>query len=94
MSLAAGSSCSPRISTSAWNDGRPDPFTAFENVGRAYLAFAHDEPAYYSAMFEAGLALDDDPGLRELAERSFAVLRRGVGDPLHSPTCRESVRLR
>jgi len=59
----------------AWNDGRPDPFTAFENVGRAYLAFAHDEPAYYSAMFEAGLALDDDPALREVAERGFAVLR-------------------
>ena len=60
----------------AWNDSRPDPLTAFENVGRAYLAFARDEPAYYSAMFEAGLSLDDDPGLREIAERSFAVLRR------------------
>jgi AcrR family transcriptional regulator len=60
----------------AWNDGGPDPFTAFENVGRAYLAFAHDEPAYYSAMFETGLSLDDDPDLRQVAERSFAVLRR------------------
>src|SRR5215813_12131288 len=59
----------------AWNDGRPEPFAAFENVGRAYLAFAHDEPAYYSAMFEAGLSLDAEPGLREVAERSFAVLR-------------------
>ncbi len=60
----------------AWDDGRPEPFAAFENVGRAYLAFAHDEPAYYSAMFEAGLSLDDDLDLREVAERSFAVLRR------------------
>jgi AcrR family transcriptional regulator len=60
----------------AWNDGRPDAFTAFENVGRAYLAFARDEPSFYSAMFEAGLSLDDDPGLREVAERSFAVLRK------------------
>jgi AcrR family transcriptional regulator len=59
----------------AWNDGRPDPFAAFENFGRAYLAFARDEPAYYSAMFEAGLSFDDDPPLREAAERSFAVLR-------------------
>jgi AcrR family transcriptional regulator len=59
----------------AWNDGRPDPFAAFENVGRAYLAFARDEPAYYSAMFEAGLSLDEGPDLREVAERSFAVLR-------------------
>ena len=59
----------------AWNDGRPDPFAAFENVGRAYLAFARDEPAYYSAMFEAGLSFDDDPLLRQAADRSFAVLR-------------------
>ncbi|HXC90922.1 MAG TPA: TetR/AcrR family transcriptional regulator [Stellaceae bacterium] len=58
-----------------WADGRPDPFSAFENVGRAYLAFARDEPAYYSAMFEAGLSFDDDPALRQAADRSFAVLR-------------------
>ena len=55
----------------AWNDGRPDAFAAFESVGRAYLAFAHDEPAYYSAMFEAGIPLDTDPGLREAAGRAF-----------------------
>jgi AcrR family transcriptional regulator len=59
----------------AWNDGGPDPFTAFENVGRAYLAFARDEPAYYSSMFEAGLSFDDDPALRQAGDRSFAVLR-------------------
>src|SRR6202162_2664563 len=41
----------------AWNDGRPEPFAAFEALGRAYLAFARDEPAYYFAMFEAGLPL-------------------------------------
>src|SRR6202158_4122864 len=29
----------------AWNEGRPGPFVAFENVGRAYLAFAREEPA-------------------------------------------------
>jgi len=62
----------------AWNEGRPDPFAAFENVGRAYLAFAREEPAFYSAMFEAGLPLDDDPGLREAADRAFAVLRRAT----------------
>jgi AcrR family transcriptional regulator len=59
----------------AWDDGRPDPFSAFENVGRAYLAFARDEPAYYSAMFEAGLSFDHDPALRQAGDRSFAVLR-------------------
>jgi AcrR family transcriptional regulator len=62
----------------AWNDGRPDPFAAFEKVGRAYLAFAREEPAYYSAMFEAGLSSDDDPALRQAQERSFAVLRRAA----------------
>ena len=59
----------------AWNDGRPDPYRAFENVGRAYLAFARDEPAHYSAMFEAGVPLDSDPQLREAGENAFAVLR-------------------
>jgi AcrR family transcriptional regulator len=59
----------------AWNEGRPEPFSAFENVGRAYLAFARDEPAYYSAMFEAGLSYGGDPALRQAADRSFAILR-------------------
>src|SRR5689334_13656632 len=36
----------------AWSEGRPDTFRAFENVGRAYLAFAREQPAFYSAMFE------------------------------------------
>ena len=60
----------------AWSDGKPDLFRAFENVGRAYLGFARNQPAYYSAMFEAGVALDSDPGLRQVSERAFAVLRR------------------
>jgi AcrR family transcriptional regulator len=62
----------------AWNDGRPDPFTAFEAVGRAYIAFARDEPAYYSAMFEAGVPLDADPELRQAADRAFGVLRQAA----------------
>jgi AcrR family transcriptional regulator len=59
----------------AWDGGRPDPFTAFDRVGKAYLHFAKSEPAYYSAMFEAGIPLDSDPELREAGERAFAVLR-------------------
>ena len=59
----------------AWNKGEPDALRAFENLGRAYLAFARNEPAYYSAMFEAGLPLDTDPGLLQASERAFAVLR-------------------
>src|SRR5947208_6271020 len=60
----------------AWDNGRPEPYRAFENTGRAYLHFARNEPAYYSAMFEAGIALDADPGLRDAAARAFEVLRR------------------
>jgi AcrR family transcriptional regulator len=59
----------------AWDDGRPDPFSAFERLGKAYLAFARSEPAYYSAMFEAGIPPDADPELREAGERAFGVLR-------------------
>jgi AcrR family transcriptional regulator len=60
----------------AWNDGRPEPFAAFENLGRAYLAFAREEPAYYAAMFEAGVPLDADPALRDASDRAFGVIRR------------------
>ena len=63
---------------SAWNGGRPDVFKAFENVGKAYLHFARSEPAYYSAMFEAGVPLESNPELREAGERCFAVLRQAT----------------
>jgi len=59
----------------AWSDGRPDTFAAFEALGKAYLAFARTEPAFYSAMFEAGIALDASPELRLAGDRAFAVLR-------------------
>jgi AcrR family transcriptional regulator len=59
----------------AWNDGLPDPLAAFERMGRAYLDFARTEPAYYSAMFEAGLALDVSQESHDAGERAFAVIR-------------------
>ena len=61
--------------TQAWDDGRPDTVTAFERVGKAYLAFARNEPAFYSAMFESGLPTDVSPTLQTAAERAFAVIR-------------------
>jgi AcrR family transcriptional regulator len=59
----------------AWDDGRPDIFAALDRLGKAYLEFARAEPAYYSAMFEAGIPLATSPELRAAGERAFAVLR-------------------
>ena len=61
--------------TAAWDDGRPDTVTAFERVGHAYLAFARNEPAFYSAMFESGLPVDANPTLQAASERAFAIIR-------------------
>jgi AcrR family transcriptional regulator len=60
----------------AWDGGRPNALRAFEAVGRAYLGFARDEPAYFTAMFEAGVSDHDDPALRAAGDRAFEALRR------------------
>lgn len=62
----------------AWNDGRPDPLSALGAMGRAYLAFAREEPAYYSAMFEVGLPLDQHGDLVVAGDRALAVLRQAA----------------
>src|SRR3977135_4084670 len=59
----------------AWDGGKPDVFTAFDRLGRAYLEFARTDTAYYSAMFEAAVPLDTNPELRAAGERAFGVLR-------------------
>jgi AcrR family transcriptional regulator len=59
----------------AWHDGRPDALAALDRMGKAYLAFARAEPAYYSAMFESGIAPDTNPDLRAAGDRAFNVLR-------------------
>jgi AcrR family transcriptional regulator len=64
-----------KVLAAAWDDGRPDTFTAFERLGRAYLTFARDEPAFYSAMFESGLPLEGNAALEAASERAFAVIR-------------------
>ena len=60
---------------SAWDDGRPDTMTAFDRLGKAYLAFAREEPAYYSAMFESQIPSDATPALQAASERAFAIVR-------------------
>jgi AcrR family transcriptional regulator len=59
----------------AWDEGRPDPLQAFIHLGRAYLAFARSEPAYYAAMFESALPRASYPALDEAGQRAFDVLR-------------------
>ena len=59
----------------AWDDGRPEPFAALDRLGKAYLDFAGAQPAYYAAMFEAGVPLAVNATLREAGDRAFGVLR-------------------
>jgi len=66
------------VLTAAWNNGRPNPLRAFEALGRAYLRFARDEPAYYAAMFETRIAFDQYPGLLAAGDRAFAILREAA----------------
>src|SRR5262249_8238935 len=40
--------------------------------------FARREGAYYSAMFEAGVSLDNRPDLRAAGDRAFGILRNAV----------------
>jgi AcrR family transcriptional regulator len=61
--------------TQAWDDGRPDTITAFERLGKAYLVFARQEQASYSAMFESGIPVETTPALAAASERAFAVIR-------------------
>jgi AcrR family transcriptional regulator len=61
--------------TAAWDEGRPNPTAAFDRLGKAYLAFARSEPAYFSAMFEAGLSMTAYRELQQAGDSAFAVLR-------------------
>ena len=62
----------------AWNNGVPTPLSAFENLGRAYLAFAREEPASYAVMFESELAGNGEAAQSPAAERAFDVLSRAA----------------
>jgi AcrR family transcriptional regulator len=62
----------------AWGGGRPDPITAIENCGRAYLAFARREPASYAAMFQPGFPTEEDASLLQASDRAFAIFREAA----------------
>ena len=59
----------------AWRNGAPNPVSAIENIGQAYLSFARDEPAAYAVMFASGLGIGDEPALLLASARAFGVLR-------------------
>jgi AcrR family transcriptional regulator len=61
----------------AWNNGVPTPLSAFDALGKAYLAFARDEPASYAVMFETGFDGSEGQPLPS-AERAFDVLQRAA----------------
>jgi AcrR family transcriptional regulator len=62
----------------AWNNGIPTPLAAFENLGRAYLAFAREEPASYAVMFEGALASEAQAEPKPGADRAFDVLQKAA----------------
>ena len=62
----------------AAGDGAPDPLMALNRVGKAYLRFAREEPAYYAAMFESGVPVGSNPELRAAAEAAFGAVRSAV----------------
>ena len=70
---AASSSSPPRWSAPGTAAAGPDD--GVRATGKAYLAFARTEPAYYSAMFEAGVPLETSPELTAAGDRAFAVIR-------------------
>lgn len=62
----------------AWHGGNPTPLEALQNAGRAYLAFARNEPAYYSAMFETGVPQTQNLALEQSAGRALEVLHKAA----------------
>ena len=64
----------------AYRDGQPSPLSAFEAVGRAYLAFARKHPGHYVAMFESGVAPNATRDLAAASARANKVLVRAAAD--------------
>lgn len=62
----------------AWDQGRPDPVTAIENCGRAYLTFVRQERAAYAVMFDAFWPASEAATRTAAAGRAFAVLKQAA----------------
>lgn len=59
----------------AWAANTGTPRDGLRAIGHAYLAFARNDPAAFSAMFESGLCFADYPALQAASDRAFQVLR-------------------
>lgn len=62
----------------AYNDGQPSALAAFEQTGRAYLAFSRKYPGHYVAMFESGISINRNADLAAVANRAFRVMERSA----------------
>lgn len=60
---------------SAWDAGQPTPLNALRRLGHAYLDFAREETPLYSAMFESGIPVTADRGLKAASDAAFDVVR-------------------
>ena len=70
-----GSPCFADTLEKAWNNGAGGPLAALIRIGVAYIDFARRQPAFYTAMFEAGIDHGSDPDLSRESNRAFGVLR-------------------
>ncbi|MBM3607381.1 MAG: TetR/AcrR family transcriptional regulator [Alphaproteobacteria bacterium] len=64
----------------AWDEGRPDPLTAFARMGRAYLDFAREETGFYFAMFSHAQRLAG--GGEKASQDAFDALAAAAADVL------------
>ncbi|MEO0388649.1 MAG: TetR/AcrR family transcriptional regulator [Pseudomonadota bacterium] len=64
----------------AYDTGQPSALAAFSATGRAYLAFARNNPGHYITMFEAGVSIAGNADLKAAADRAFGVLTRAADD--------------
>ncbi len=70
----------------AYDSGQPSAMSAFNATGRAYLAFARNQPGHYITMFESGVSISGNPELKAVADRAFGVLARAAdGLSQHMP---------
>ena len=68
----------------AWDQGRPDPVSALNRMGAAYLGFAREEPGLYSAMFADVGALQRAPDSGAAGAKAFDQLREATASALRA----------